>query len=101
LELLLDFFFINQSEQFQELKNQTGFLTDSLVKLSSKVDSIFYSQQMLETQISQVAQQVTSSLQPSGVFSSQTKTNPKGPINAITLKDGKQLEDPVVATKTI
>jgi len=56
---------------------------------------------MLETQISQVAQQVTSSSQPSGVFPSQTKTNPKGPINAITLRDGKQLEDPVVETKTI
>jgi len=35
LELLLEIFFINQSEQLQELKNQTRFLTDSLVKLSS------------------------------------------------------------------
>jgi len=56
---------------------------------------------MLETQISQVAQQVNSSSQPSGVFPSQTETNPKGSINAITLRDGKQLEDPVVKTKTI
>jgi len=55
LELLLENYFINQSEQLQELKNQIGFLNDSLVKLSSKVDSILYSQQMLETQISQVA----------------------------------------------
>jgi len=54
LELLLEIFFINQPEQLQELKNQTGFLTDSLVKLSSKVDSILYSEQMLETQISQI-----------------------------------------------
>jgi len=101
LELLLEFFFINQPEQLQELKNQTGFLTDSLVKLSSKLDSILYSQQMLETQISQVAQQVTSSSQPSGVFLSQTETNPEGPINAITLRDGKQLEELVVETNTI
>ena len=56
---------------------------------------------MLETQISQVAQQVASSLQPSGVFPSQTETNPKGPINAITLRNGKQLEDLVVESKTI
>jgi len=56
---------------------------------------------MLETQISQVAQQVASSSQPSGVFPSQTETNSKGPINAITLRDDKQLEDPVVETKTI
>jgi len=41
LELLLKNYFINQSEQLQELKNQTGFLNDSLVNLSSKVDSIF------------------------------------------------------------
>ena len=56
---------------------------------------------MLETQISQVAQKVTSSSQPSGVFPSQTETNPEGPVNAITLRDCKQLEDPVVETKTI
>jgi len=56
---------------------------------------------MLETQISQVAQQVTSSSQPSGVFPSQTETNHEGPINVITLRDGKQLEDPVVETKTV
>jgi len=61
LELLLEFFFINQSKQLQELKNQIGFLTDSLVKLSSKVDYFLCSQQMLETQISQVVQQVASS----------------------------------------
>jgi hypothetical protein len=32
---------------------------------------------------------------------SQTETNPKGPINAITPRDDKQLEDPVVETKKI
>ena len=40
---------------------------------------------MLETQISQVAQQV-----------SQPKTNQ---INIITLRNGRQIEDPVVETK--
>ena len=56
---------------------------------------------MLETQISQVAQQVATFFETPGVFSSQTEANPKGLINAITLRDGKQLEDPVVKTKTI
>jgi len=98
---LLEFFLINQSEQLQELKNQTGFLTDYLVKLSSKVDSLCTHNKMLETQISQVAQKVASSSQPSRVFLSQTETNPKGPINASTFRDGKQLEDPIVETKTI
>jgi len=94
---LLENYFINQSEQLQELKNQTEFLNDSLVKLSSKVDSILYSQQMLETQISQVA----SPSQTSGIFPSQPEANPKGQMNDITLRNGRQLEDPVVKTKTI
>ena len=54
---------------------------------------------MLETQISQVAQQVATSSQTSGIFPSQTETNPTGHVSAITLRDGKQLEDPVVKVK--
>jgi len=92
---------MNQSKQLQELKNQSGFLNDSLVKLTSKVDSIVAHNKMLETQISQVAQQVATSSQTSGVFLGQTTTNPKGQINVITLRGGKQLEDPVVKSKTI
>ena len=68
---------MDQCKQFQELKNQTGFLNDSLVKLTSKVDSIATHTKMLETQISQVAQQVAISSQTPGVFPSQTETNPK------------------------
>jgi hypothetical protein len=56
---------------------------------------------MLETQISQVAQQVATSSQIPKVFQGQTEANPKGLINAITLRDDKKLEDPVVKTKTI
>jgi len=51
---------------------------------------------MLEIQISQVA----TSSQTSGVFPGQTETNPKGKINAITLRNDRQLEDPVVKPKT-
>jgi len=92
---------MEQSKQFQELKNQTGFLNDSLVKLTSKVDSSATHTKMLETQISQVAQQVATSSQNPGVFPSQTETNPKSQINVITLRDGKQLEELVVKSKTI
>jgi len=73
LELLLENYVMGQSKQLQELKNQTGFLNDSLVKLISKVDSIATHNKMLETQISQVAQQV-----------SQPKTNQ---MNSITLRN--------------
>jgi len=76
-------------------------LNDSLVKLTSKVDSIDTHTKMLETQISQVAQQIATSSQTPRVFPSQTEINPKGRINAITLRDGKKLEDPVVKSKII
>jgi len=100
LELLLENFVMGQAKQNQEFKNQTGFLNDSLIKLTSKVDSICTHNKMLETQISQVAQQVATSSQTSRVFPSQTETNPKGQINVITLRNGRQLEDPVVKAKT-
>jgi len=95
LDLLMENFVANQSKQLQELKNQTGFLNDSLAKLTSKVNSIATHNKVLETQISQVAQQVATSSQTPGVFPSQTETNPKYHISAISLRDGTQLKDPI------
>ena len=86
LEILLEKYVMDQSKQFQELKNQTTLLNDSIVKLTSKVDSISTHHKMLEAQISQVAQQVN-----------QTKTNH---LNAITLRNGRKLEDLVGKPKT-
>jgi len=97
----MESYVMNQSKQLQELKNQTGFLNDSLVKLTSKVDFIATHTKMLETQISQVAQHVAASSRTPGVFVGQNEANPKAHINDITLRDGKQLEDPVVKTITI
>ena len=101
LELLIENFELDNIRHNQEFKVKAGILNDSLNRLSANVDSLSTHNKMLETQIPQVAQQVTSSPQPSGVFPSQTETNPKSPINAITPRDGKQLEDPVVETKKI
>ena len=101
LELLLENYVMIQSKLYQELKNQTGFSNDSLVKLTSKVESIATHNKMLETKISQVAQQVATSSQTSGIFPGQTDANPKIHRNAITLRDGKKLEDTVVKSKTI
>jgi hypothetical protein len=101
LKLLMENYVMNQSKQIQELKTQTGFLNDSLVKLTSKVDSIVTHNKMLETQISQVAQQVAASSPSPRIFLGQTEANLKTHINAITLRDGKKLEDPVVKTATI
>jgi len=59
LELLMESYFSNQSEQLQELKTQTRLLNDFLAKLTSKVDSLFSHNKTLETQISQVVQEVS------------------------------------------
>jgi len=101
LEILMESYVMNQSKQLQELKNQTRILNDSLAKLTSKVDSIATHANMLETQISHVAQHVATSSQTLRVFIGQTEVNPKAHINAIILRDGKQLEVPVVKATII
>jgi len=68
---------MDQSKQFQELKNQTGFLNGSLVKLASKVDSIATHNKMVETQISQVAQQVATFSQTPEIFPGTLKLTEK------------------------
>ena len=86
MKVLLENFVMSQSKRNEELINQTGFLNDTLIKLSSKVDSIATHNKMLETQISQVAQRVR-----------QPKTNQ---MNASILRNGRQLEDPIGKAKT-
>jgi hypothetical protein len=50
---------------------------------------------MLETQISQVAQQVAASSQTPGVLPGQTEANPKAHINAITLREKRVINQRV------
>ena len=69
-----------------------------LTKLNAKVDSFA---KMLETQISQVAQQVTTSSQTPGVFPGQTEANPKAHVNAISLGSSRKLEDTVVKDRKV
>lgn len=47
---------------------------------------------MLKTQISQVAQQQTSSSAFVGTFPRQPIQNPKGNMNIVTLRSGKELK---------
>jgi len=78
LELLIENHELDNARHNQEFKIKAGILNDSLIRLSSKVDSLFTHNKMLETQISQVAQQVASSSQTYGIFPSQPEANPKG-----------------------
>jgi len=56
-----------------------------------------FGNKMLETQISQVAQQVATSSQTPGIFPRQTEANPKAHVNVISLGDCRKLEDTVTA----
>jgi len=60
-------------------------------QLASKVDMLVTHNKMLETQISQVAQQQASTVEPSGTFPAQPHPNLKGHLNDITLRSGKEL----------
>jgi len=55
---------------------------------------------MLETQISQVAQQVATSSQTAGIFPGQTEANPKAHVNDISLRNSK-LKDTIAKAKDI
>ena len=100
LEILLENSIANQNKQLQELKNQTGFLNDSLSKLNTKVDSIATHSKMLETQIAQIAQQVATSSQTPGVFPGQTEANPKAQVNVISF-GGSKLGETFAKVKNI
>ncbi|XP_050889518.1 uncharacterized protein LOC127094781 [Lathyrus oleraceus] len=50
---------------------------------------------MLETQISQVAQQQATIAASTGAYPGQPQPNPKGHANAITLRSGTKLDEPI------
>ncbi|KEH22372.1 hypothetical protein MTR_7g445650 [Medicago truncatula] len=100
MELLLENLVLDNSRHNKEFEIQARNLKDSLDRLSSKADSLCTHNKILEIQIPQVGHQVPSPSQTSGILPSQPKANPKGQPNDVTLKNGKQLEDPVVETKT-
>ena len=58
---------------------------------SLKVDGIATHSKMLETQISQVAQQQASTSVPIGAFPGQPEQNPRGHLNPITTLSEEQL----------
>ncbi|CAJ2679749.1 unnamed protein product [Trifolium pratense] len=72
--------------------------TNELVKqLATKVDALATHNKMLETHISQVAQQQATIAAPAGTFPGKPEPNPKGHANvihAIITRSGKELQGP-------
>ncbi|XP_039134169.1 uncharacterized protein LOC120271547 [Dioscorea cayenensis subsp. rotundata] len=91
LEALLESFVATQAKQNEEFKQQGQVMNEAIRQLTSKVDSLETHNKMLENQI---AQQASSSSRPPGMFPRKPEINPSEHCKAITLRSGKQLEDP-------
>ena len=95
LELMMENFVLAQTQQNKEFMNQNIHTNELIKQLANKVDAMATHNKMLETQISQVAQHQAASAAPAGTFPGQPQPNPKGHANAIMLRSGAELEDPV------
>ncbi|XP_020262408.1 uncharacterized protein LOC109838369 [Asparagus officinalis] len=94
LENMMEKFVTTQSKLNEEFKQQQQTTNEVVKQLASKMDSLATHNKMLETQITQLAQNVSSSSRPSGMLPGQPETNPRSHVNAITLRSGKQYEGP-------
>ncbi|KAJ9554347.1 hypothetical protein OSB04_018392 [Centaurea solstitialis] len=56
---------------------------------------------MIETQIAQLAQQIANSVRPQGQLPGQPEPNPRAQMNAITLRDGKNLKEVERKTRNV
>ena len=79
--------------------NQNVHTNELIKQLAHKVDSMATHNKMLETQISQVAQQQAATAAPAGTFPGQPQPNPKGHVNAVTLQSGTELDNDPAAVR--
>jgi hypothetical protein len=82
-----------QTQQNKEFMNQNVHTSELVKQLATKVDALATHNKMLETQISQVAQQQETTADPAETFPSQPQPNPKGQANAIPLWSGMELDN--------
>jgi uncharacterized coiled-coil protein SlyX len=78
LELMMENFIAVQTQTNKEVLNQNIHTSEQIKQLTSKLDILATHNKMLETQISQVAQQQASTSAPAGTFPGQPQQNPRG-----------------------
>lgn len=98
LEKIMENFISAQTQQKQEFLNQDIHINELITQIGTKVDSIITHNKMLETQISQIAQQQAPHAIPGGQFSGQPQPNPRGKANDVTLQSGTTYDEPVKPT---
>ena len=95
LEIMMENFMNAQMQQNKEFANQNAHTSELMRQMTSKLDAMATHNKMLETQISQVAQQQPTIAAPTGAFPGQPQPNPKGHANAVTLRSGTEYDGPV------
>ncbi|KAI5383056.1 hypothetical protein KIW84_070451 [Lathyrus oleraceus] len=85
LEIMMENFIATQAQTNKDFLNQNIHTSEKIKQLANKVDALATHDKMLETQISQVAQQQAPIASPAGTFPGQPQPNPKGHANAIIL----------------
>ncbi|KAK2410400.1 hypothetical protein QL285_045765 [Trifolium repens] len=94
LEMMMENFIAAQAQTNKDFLNQNIHTSEQIKKLTSKLDVLATHNRMLETQISQVAQQQASTSAPAGIFPGQPQPNPKGHVNVVILRSGTQYNGP-------
>jgi len=84
----------------QTKTNET--VTASITQLTSKFDAMATHQKAMDTQIAQIAQQVSHLSRPQGHLLGQPETNPRGRVNAIsTMRDALEESPVMVLQETV
>ncbi|XP_058784357.1 uncharacterized protein LOC131659141 [Vicia villosa] len=83
-----------QTQTNKVFLNQNVHTNEQIKQLATKVDALAIHNKMLETQISQVAQQQAPTAAPAGTFPGKPQPNPKGHAHAIILRSGREMDKP-------
>ena len=83
----------------QTMTNET--LTESVQLLTSRVDSMAAHQKTMDTQIAQIAQQVSHLSRPQGQLPGQPEVNPRRQVNAISTVGAGFEESPVMILQEV
>ncbi|XP_058774570.1 uncharacterized protein LOC131648859 [Vicia villosa] len=87
-------FIATQAQTNKDFLNQNVHTNEQIKQLATKVDELATHNKMLDTQISQVAQQQAPTAAPAGTFLGQPQPIPKGHAHAIILRSGKEMDEP-------
>ena len=85
--------------QAQTKTNET--LSETINQLTSKFDAMASHQGLMDTQIAQIAQQVSSLSKPQGQLPGKPETNPRGHINTIFAAGEGLVKSPMMVIQEV